>query len=120
MSLPKLTPYQIETVVTLMLKYDIEIEEQNNKTIRQIQDDISDNNEQIETIKQYTKKLIMCDTDKIDELWKNSRYYNLDNVNKLKQSKLDLITLKQIVPPYICVNNENNGIEFINGRHRFF
>jgi len=68
--------------------------------------------------------IITCNINKINKSWKNSSLYistnlfDIENKQKYIQSRKDLFNMKVDKPPFIYLN-ENNDIEFINGRHRF-
>jgi len=71
-------------------------------------------------------KLVIINVNDIDKSWKLTKDY-IGNLNDLKSfgskqkllnSKQDLIELKVTVPPYIYLD-DNNHIEFCNGRNRF-
>jgi len=69
--------------------------------------------------------IIICKIDKIEKSWKKSKLYissleeKRKNNKKYEQSKKDLFDLKVDKPPQIHLNEDNNEIEFDDGRHRF-
>lgn len=71
-------------------------------------------------------RLVIIDTNKIDNSWKKTKDYigkfetikYYSSKQKFLNSKKDIMELKVSVPPYIYLDS-NGNIDFCNGRNRF-
>lgn len=104
---------------------------ENNKYILYEDVSISHINNNINLMSKYLHNdnliIIELDINIIDKLWRYDALYvdifknNTNNESKYKyiKTRINLLTLLINKPPHISLNNNDNYVYFINGRHLF-